>query len=115
NRKDYEMYLGIPGTGSSPTGDLQIRFKTGGTFNAVQLADPDLDALIAKQQAEANEQARRQVWTDIQRKILAVNGWIPIFSATVLALQWKWLHNFYQRYYDYYTLEELTESWLDPH
>src|SRR5262249_51792093 len=52
NTKQYDTNNAATGTGGSPTGDLETRFKTGGGLNIAQISDPELDQLIERQKQE---------------------------------------------------------------
>lgn len=87
-------------------------FHSQGTKNTFPLRDPDMDALIDAQRMELDEEARRQIGFDIQRKLLELNVGMNFVSERVIALARSYVRNFPLDISDGYQ-QQFADCWLD--
>ncbi len=87
-------------------------FHSEGTKNTFPLRDATMDGLIASQRIELNEDRRRQIGFDIQRKLLDLNVGLNFVSERVVSLAWPYVRNFPLDAADGYQ-HRLADSWLD--
>lgn len=87
-------------------------FHSTGTKNTFPLRDPDMDSLIEAQRLELDEDARREIGYDIQRRLLQMNIGVNLLSERVIALSRTYVKDFpldvdagWQR--------RLTNTWID--
>ena len=76
-RKDYIVGLNLAGSGPDPDHNLYLLYGCGGDLNYNGYCSPEIDELIDQQSAEANQEKRRQLVWEIERK-LAEDGARPI-------------------------------------
>lgn len=69
-------------------------FHSAGTKNTFPLRDADLDKLIESQRTELDENKRRQIGYEIQRRLLVINAGVNFVSETVVALRWPYVRDF---------------------
>jgi len=87
-------------------------FHSEGTKNTFPLRDADLDALIASQRVELDEEQRQLIGYDIQRKLLALNVGINFVSERVVSLTWPYVKNLPLDASDGYQ-HRFADSWID--
>jgi len=87
-------------------------FHSAGTRNSFPLRDSDLDALIEKQRVELNEDARRNLGYEIQRRILALNPGANLVSERVVALAWPYVKGYPLDTTDGYQ-DRFASCWID--
>jgi len=87
-------------------------FHSEGTKNSFPLRDKEMDALIVAQRVELNEDKRREIGYQIQRKLLDLNVGINFVSERVVALAWPYLRNFPLDVADGYQ-HRLADCWMD--
>lgn len=87
-------------------------FHSEGTKNTFPLRDKDMDALIAAQRVELNEEKRRGIGYEIQRKLLALNVGVNFVSERVVALAWPYVRGLPLDAADGYQ-HRLADCWLD--
>ena len=81
-KHDFDLYVGATGTGVSTNQDLHARFKTGGSLNAADMSDPQLDQLIDAQGIELKDRQKRiGLLQQIQRRVIDVAGNIPVYGG----------------------------------
>ena len=76
-RKDYVVGLNLSGSGPDPDQNLYLLYGCGGDLNYNGHCNPEIDELIDQQSTEANQEKRRQLVWEIERK-LAEDGARPI-------------------------------------
>src|SRR6516164_6589299 len=76
-RKDYVVGLNLSGSGPDPDQNLYLLYGCGGDLNYNGHCNPEIDALIDQQSTEANQEKRRRLVWEIERK-LAEDGARPI-------------------------------------
>jgi peptide/nickel transport system substrate-binding protein len=76
-RKDYIVGLTGAGSGPDPDQNLQLLYGCGGELNYNGYCSPEVDKLIDQQSAEADQEKRKQLVWEIERK-LAEDGARPI-------------------------------------
>jgi peptide/nickel transport system substrate-binding protein len=81
-RKDYVVGLNLAGSGPDPDENLYLLYGCGGDLNHNGHCNPEIDELIDEQSAEANQETRKQVVWEIERK-LAEDGARPIIFFTI--------------------------------
>jgi peptide/nickel transport system substrate-binding protein len=80
---------------ASTNGDLNARWRTGGSQNGAGLSDPDLDAMIDKQATLVKDEAgRRSLLLDIQRKVAQDASYIQNLGYVTPSVNWPNLHNY---------------------
>lgn len=87
-------------------------FHSAGTRNSFPLRDADLDALIERQRLELDEEARRQLGYEIQRRILAINPAANLVSERVVTLAWPYVKGYPLDTTDGYQ-DRLAGCWID--
>ena len=87
-------------------------FHSEGTKNTFPLRDTDMDTLIAAQRVELNEERRRQIGYDIQRKLLQLNAGINFVSERVVSLTWPYVKNLPLDASDGYQ-HRFADCWID--
>lgn len=88
-------------------------FHSEGTKNTFPLRDTDMDALIASQRVELNEDRRREIGYDIQRKLLQLNVGVNFVSERVVSLTWPYVKNLPLDASDGYQ-HRFADCWIDP-
>ncbi len=88
-------------------------FHSAGTRNSFALRDPDMDTLIEAQRVELDNQERRDLGYDIQRRLLSTNVGTNFASERVIALAWPYVHAFPLDATDGFQ-GRLADCWLDP-
>jgi peptide/nickel transport system substrate-binding protein len=83
-RKDYVVGLNLSGSGPDPDQNLYLLYGCGGDLNYSGHCNPEIDELIDQQSTEANQETRRQLVWEIERK-LAEDGARPIIFYEVAA------------------------------
>ena len=76
-RKDYVVGLNLSGSGPDPDQNLYLLYGCGGDLNYNGHCNGEIDALIDQQSTEANQEKRRQLVWEIERR-LAEDGVRPI-------------------------------------
>ncbi len=87
-------------------------FHSEGTKNSFPLRDKEMDALIVAQRVELNEDKRRAIGYEIQRKLLDLNVGINFVSERVVALTWPYVRGFPLDVADGYQ-HRLADCWID--
>lgn len=70
---NFEGFVSLNSGATEPDGSLGRSFETGGATNVYKYSDKDLDALLAKGRATANDADRKPIY-DAAQKILACSG-----------------------------------------
>src|SRR2546422_178132 len=76
-RKDYVIGLNLSGGGPDPDQNLYQLYRCGGDLNYNGFCNPEIDRLIDQQSAEPDQEKRKQLVWEIERK-LAEDGARPI-------------------------------------
>jgi len=87
-RKDYIVGLSPVGGGPDPDQNLYLNYGCGGELNYNGYCNPDVDKLIDRQSIEADQEQRKQLVWEIERK-LAEDGARPIFFYDRRATCWR--------------------------
>jgi peptide/nickel transport system substrate-binding protein len=87
-------------------------FHSTGTKNSFPIRNKDLDQLIEAQRGELNEEKRKQIGYDIQRKLLAINCGVNFVSEEVVALGQPYVRNFPLDAADGYQ-HRFADTWID--
>lgn len=66
-------------------------FHANGTKNSFPLRDNDLTAMIDAQRVEMDKAQRREIGYNIQRRLLALNAGVNLFSERAVALTWPYV------------------------
>src|SRR5205823_4385106 len=77
-RKDYTVGFSPVGGGPDPDQNLYLNYGCGGELNYTGYCNPEVDKLIDRQSSEADQERRKQLVWEIERK-LAEDGARPIF------------------------------------
>ncbi len=88
-------------------------FHSEGTKNTFPLRDTEMDALIASQRVELNEEKRQEIGYQIQRKLLDLNVGVNFVSERVVALAWPYVRGLPLDAADGYQ-HRLADCWIDP-
>lgn len=88
-------------------------FHSEGTKNTFPLRDAEMDSLIGAQRAELNEEKRREIGYQIQRKLLDLNVGVNFVSERVVALAWPYVRGLPLDAADGYQ-HRLADCWADP-
>jgi len=76
-RKDYTVGLNLAEGGPDPDQNLSLRYGCGGELNYNGYCNPEVDKLINRQSVEADQEKRKKLVWEIERK-LAEDGARPI-------------------------------------
>src|SRR5712672_889486 len=87
-RKDYTIGLSPVGAGPDPDQNLYLNYGCGGELNYNGYCNPEVDRLIDQQSIEANQEKRKQLVWEIERK-LAEDGARPIIFYDRRATCWQ--------------------------
>ncbi|MCC6382839.1 MAG: ABC transporter substrate-binding protein [Dehalococcoidia bacterium] len=87
-------------------------FHSAGTNNSFPLRDAELDALIVSQRAELDEERRRQIGFEAQRRLLLLNAGVNFVSERVVTLSWPYVRNFPLDASDGYQ-HRFADCWID--
>ena len=87
-RKDYIVGLSPVAGGPDPDQNLYLNYGCDGELNYNGYCNPEVDKLIDQQSAEANQDQRKQLVWEIERK-LAGDGARPIFFYHRRATCWQ--------------------------
>src|SRR5262249_24289902 len=80
---------------STQFADLAPRFRTGGARNMSKLSDAQLDMLIDAQQVEVRDQEKRkQLYMQIQRRIIELAALIPLQGSVSGEAVWPFVKNY---------------------
>jgi peptide/nickel transport system substrate-binding protein len=86
-RKDYTVGLNLAEGGPDPDQNLPLRYGCGGELNYNGYCNPEVDKLINRQSAEADQEKRKKLVWEIERK-LAEDGARPIIFYSRGATCW---------------------------
>ena len=87
-RKDYAVGLNLSGSGPDPDQNLYLQYGCGGELNYGSYCNPELDKLVEAQSIEADQEKRKEVVWQIERK-LAEDGARPIIFYNRGATCWQ--------------------------
>ena len=87
-RRDYAVALTPGGAGSDPDQSLYLSYRCGGELNYNGYCNPELDELIDRQSAEADQTKRKRLIWEIEKK-LAEDGARPIIFYDRRATCWQ--------------------------
>jgi len=87
-RKDYTVGFSPVAGGPDPDNNLYLNYGCGGELNYNGYCNPEVDALIDRQSIEADQEQRKQLVWEIERK-LAEDGARPIFFYDRRATCWQ--------------------------
>ena len=87
-RKDYIVGLTGPGSGPDPDQNLDLIYGCGAELNYNGYCNPEVDKLIDQQSIEADQEKRKQLVWEIERK-LAEDGARPIIFYDRRATCWQ--------------------------
>jgi peptide/nickel transport system substrate-binding protein len=76
-RKDYTVGLSLADSGPDPDQNLNLHYRCGAELNYNGYCNPDVDKLIDQQSIEADQEKRKQLVWEIERR-LAEDGARPI-------------------------------------
>ena len=66
-------------------------FHANGTKNSFPLRDSEITSMIDAQRVELDKARRREIGYNIQRRLLALNAGVNLFSERVVALSWPYV------------------------
>ena len=87
-RRDYTVALSPAGGGPDPDQNLYVTYGCGGDLNYNNFCSPEVDKLIDLQSVEANQEKRKRLVWQIERK-LAEDGARPIIFYDRRATCWQ--------------------------
>ncbi|HET7737582.1 MAG TPA: ABC transporter substrate-binding protein [Tepidiformaceae bacterium] len=87
-------------------------FHSQGTKNTFPLRDADTDSLIERQRLELDEDARRAIGFDIQRRMLQLNVGVNLVSERLIALSRPYVRDFPLDVADGYQ-QRFADTWID--
>ena len=87
-RKDYIVGFSPVAGGPDPDQNLYLNYGCGGALNYNGYCNPEVDELIDRQSIEADQERRKQIVWEIERK-LAEDGARPIFFYDRRATCWQ--------------------------
>jgi len=87
-RKDYVVGLNLSGSGPDPDQNLYQLYGCGGDLNYNGFCNPEIDRLIDQQSAEPDQEKRKNLVWEIERK-LAEDGARPIIFYNRGASCWQ--------------------------
>jgi peptide/nickel transport system substrate-binding protein len=109
-QRNFELLLTPEGQATSITADLQLRHKGGSPRNPTGIQDSDLDSLIDQQAQEFDEDRRRELVKQIQRRVIEVAGQIPVGNGLALSAVQPFLMNYFGPPYGEYSFYD--SLWL---
>src|SRR5437667_813202 len=87
-RKDYAVGLNLSGSGPDPDQNLYLQYGCSGELNYGSYCNPELDKLVEAQSIEGDQEKRKEVVWQIERK-LAEDGARPIIFYNRGATCWQ--------------------------
>ena len=87
-RKDYTVGFSPVGGGPDPDNNLYLNYGCGGELNYNGYCNPEVDELIDRQSIEADQERRKKLVWEIERK-LAEDGARPIIFCDRRATCWQ--------------------------
>jgi peptide/nickel transport system substrate-binding protein len=87
-RRDFIVGLNLSGSGPDPDQNLYLSYGCGAELNYSGFCNPEIDALIDRQSMEADQEVRKQMVWDIERR-LAEDGARPIIFYNRGATCWQ--------------------------
>ena len=87
-RRDYTVGFSAVGGGPDPDNNLYLNYGCGGELNYNGYCNPEVDKLIERQSIEADQERRKQLVWEIERK-LAEDGARPIIFYDRRATCWQ--------------------------
>lgn len=87
-------------------------YHSAGTNNSFPVRDAELDGLIERQRVELQEDARRDLGYEIQRRILNLHAGENFVSERVIALAWPYVRGFPLDTQDGYQ-SRFADTWID--
>ncbi|MCC7363798.1 MAG: ABC transporter substrate-binding protein [Dehalococcoidia bacterium] len=87
-------------------------FHSTGTNNSFPMRDEELDKLIESQRTELNEENRRAIGFDVQRKLLGLHAGVSFCSERLISLTWPYVKGFPLDTADGYQ-HRFADTWID--
>ncbi|MCC6961496.1 MAG: hypothetical protein IT301_16735 [Dehalococcoidia bacterium] len=112
NARSYNIATSVKQSGIDPDLQLLLYHYTTGSRNYCDFSDPDIDKLLEKQSVEFDQNARREIVYDIQRKLIENPGpgWIGSRGGAIAVRSTVHNYTFPNWPDDYHRAENL---WLD--
>jgi peptide/nickel transport system substrate-binding protein len=111
SQSDFELLVTGGLRGTSTTADLLLFHKTGGSRNGAKVNDAQLDSLIEAQARERDEKKRRDLFTQIQRRVIDLAAYIPLGGGNSRQLVQPVLKNWWPQASGEYMQYDIV--WLD--
>lgn len=111
-RRDFDVFVGsLAAQIADPSADLFQSFKTGGAFNISGLSDPAIDRLIDEQARERDQQRRRSIFQDIERRLFDLLPRVPFGNEQTLTGMWNTVRN-WKAHDGRFTFQQHRDTWL---
>jgi peptide/nickel transport system substrate-binding protein len=82
NSKNYELLVSGTSGYTDPDGLVRGNFVTGLASNNTGYSDPEYDKLVDQAVAVTDQNARKQVYAQLQQKLLADNPWVMLYVGS---------------------------------
>ena len=82
NSKNYELLVSGTSGYTDPNGIMLGNFGTGLTSNNSGYSDPEFDKLTGDANAVTDQAARKMIYAQLQRKLLADNPWVMLYIGS---------------------------------
>ncbi|HZQ37953.1 MAG TPA: hypothetical protein VFD32_18635, partial [Dehalococcoidia bacterium] len=112
----YEgVFFGLQSGFNDPHDYLFNPLHTQSQRNHVGVSDPQLDAMIDKEQSTVNTDERVKIVRDIQKYVIEKMYYVPQFIGPDYTFLQPWVRNYYARRGYGAGTESFLDMWLKPH
>ncbi|HWH69891.1 MAG TPA: ABC transporter substrate-binding protein, partial [Candidatus Sulfotelmatobacter sp.] len=80
-KRNFDTFVGNNGNGTDPDLAMYAALTTGGSTNAFQYSDPEIDDLLAKGRISADPAARKQIYDTVQLKLVEKGPMVYTFAT----------------------------------
>ncbi|MDQ3461336.1 MAG: ABC transporter substrate-binding protein [Deinococcota bacterium] len=82
---NFDAFVSLNGGSTDPDGYLHRTFYTGGSTNVYLYSDPEVDRLLDEGRTTTEEEARYQVYAELQRKLACEGPIVHVAYATLFS------------------------------
>lgn len=79
--RNFDSFVGSNGNWTDPDIAMYAALHTGGSTNAFQYSDPDLDKLLEQGRTTTDDNARKQIYTEIQKRLVKDGPMVYTFAV----------------------------------
>ena len=80
--RDFQTFVSYNGSGNDPNLALYAAFRTGGSTNAFQFSDPEIDRLLDEGRATVDPAHRKEIYGQVERLIAEAAPALFLFTRT---------------------------------